>query len=82
MQRIRRRRRKDAEILDPEASGTTATTPPADEDVSTFFQIEAEAEKLQKHMRRECPVPKPSGRLGELLGFTDGNDGSEQRGRD
>lgn len=81
-QRIRRRRRKDAEILEPEARETTTTTPPADQDVSTFFQMEAEAEKLQKHVRRECPVPKPSGLLGELFGFTDGKDGSEQRGRD
>lgn len=39
-----------------------------DEEVSTFLQMEAEAEKLS-HINRECPVPKPKGVLGELLGF-------------
>ncbi|CAI7615489.1 unnamed protein product [Penicillium crustosum] len=41
-----------------------------DEEVSTFLQMEAEAEKLS-HINRECPVPKPKGVLGELLGFRD-----------
>ena len=67
--RIRRRRRKDSE-LDSEMSRPGQSTPSdaVDEEVSTFFQMEEEAEKLA-HVGHECPVPKPKGVLGELLGF-------------
>jgi len=80
VQRIRRRRRKDAEMLDRENT-SFPTTQPADEEVSTFFQMEAEAEKLE-HVRRQCPVPKPSGVLGDLLGFSNQKDTSQQQGRE
>ena len=79
VQRIKRRR-KDVEMLGPEDHPAYPTTQSADEEVSTFFHMEAEAEQLA-HIRRECPVPKPSGRLGELLGFTARGNGS-QRGRE
>jgi cytochrome c oxidase assembly factor 2 len=49
-----------------------------DEEVSTFFQMEEEAEKLA-HVGHECPVPKPKGVLGEFLGFRNAR-GSEQVG--
>ncbi|KAJ5677988.1 uncharacterized protein N7477_003621 [Penicillium maclennaniae] len=69
--RIRRRRRKDVEMGadapppdQPTPSGST------DEEVSTFFQMEEEAEKLAQ-VGHECPVPKPKGVLGQLLGFRD-----------
>ncbi|KOS48793.1 hypothetical protein ACN38_g209 [Penicillium nordicum] len=68
--RFRRRRRKDLEVS---AEGSQPDQPipaVADEEVSTFLQMEAEAEKLS-HLNRECPVPKPKGVLGELLGFHD-----------
>jgi hypothetical protein len=67
--RIRRRRRKDVE-LDSESARPRYPTPPGavDEEVSTFFQMEEEAEKLAR-VGHECPVPKPKGVLGELLGF-------------
>lgn len=81
VQRIRRRRRRDAEMLDSGVHPACPTTQPADEEVSTFFQMEAEAEKLS-HTRRECPVPKPSGLLGELMGFTDRGNGSQQQRRE
>ncbi|KAJ6005885.1 hypothetical protein N7451_003829 [Penicillium sp. IBT 35674x] len=45
--------------------------------VTTFFQMEEEAEKLT-HIGHECPVPKPKGVLGELLGFHNAR-GSEHR---
>ena len=82
IQRIKRRRRKDAEMLDPEPTVPPypTTTQSPDEEVSTFFQMEAEAEKLA-HIRRECPVPKPSEFLGDLLGFTNRGDASQQQGR-
>lgn len=60
---------------------TCPETQPADEEVSTFFQMEAEAEKLAQ-IRRECPVPKPSGLLGELLGFAERGHGAQQERRE
>ncbi|KAJ5636173.1 uncharacterized protein N7484_009486 [Penicillium longicatenatum] len=76
--RMRRRRRKDME-LDSEVPRPGHPTPSnaADEEVTTFFQMEEEAEKLA-HIGHECPVPKPKGVLGELLGFQKAR-GSEQR---
>lgn len=66
--RVRRRRRKDLEA-GPDGSQLGQPTPAVvDEEVSTFLQMEEEAEKLS-HINRECPVPKPKGVLGELLGF-------------
>lgn len=67
-------------MLDRENTPYTAPQP-ADEEVSTFFQMEAEAEKLE-HVRRQCPVPKPSGVLGDLLGFSDQKGTSQQQGRE
>lgn len=67
--RLRRRRRKDVELESESARSDYATPPGAvDEEVSTFFQMEEEAEKLAR-VGHECPVPKPKGVLGELLGF-------------
>ncbi|KAL4866358.1 hypothetical protein BDV12DRAFT_173109 [Aspergillus spectabilis] len=69
VQRVRRRRRKDGE---PTAQGETvlAQTPtPADEEVSTFLQLEEEAKRFVTP-GRECPVPKPTGVIGNLLGFS------------
>jgi hypothetical protein len=50
--------------------GHPTTSGAMDEEVSTFFQMEEEAEKLS-HVGHECPVPKPKGVLGQLLGFRD-----------
>lgn len=67
--RIRRRRRKDIES-DTDGPRPENPTPSGavDDDVSTFFEMEEEAQKLTR-VTRECPVPKPKGFLGELLGF-------------
>ena len=54
---------------------------PTDEEVSTFLQLEEEAKSIADS-RRECPVPKPGGVVGELLGFKrDGNGQQEQQRR-
>ncbi|KAJ5802951.1 uncharacterized protein N7503_005401 [Penicillium pulvis] len=75
--RMRRRRRRDME-LDTEIPRPGHPTPAAaDEEVTTFFQMEEEAEKLT-HISHECPVPKPKGVLGELLGFHNAR-GNEHR---
>ena len=75
--RMRRRRRKD---MDPDSDAARPSLPTpsgaVDEEVTTFFQMEEEAEKMA-HVSRECPVPKPKGVLGELLGFRNAR-GSEQ----
>ncbi|BCS19228.1 uncharacterized protein APUU_12056A [Aspergillus puulaauensis] len=69
IQRIRRRRRKDADDIPegnilPQPSSTVA-----DEEVSTFLQLEEEAKRFSAP-GRECPVPKPTGIIGDLLGFS------------
>ncbi|PYH96306.1 hypothetical protein BO71DRAFT_397220 [Aspergillus ellipticus CBS 707.79] len=69
IQRIRRRRRKDEEMLSPAETTLARTSPATDEEVSTFLQLEEEAQRLAA-TGRECPVPKPKGVLGDLLGFT------------
>ncbi|KAK1146088.1 hypothetical protein N8T08_003736 [Aspergillus melleus] len=67
IQRIRRKRRKEtAPDLDEKTVPSTQPTP--DDEVSTFLQLEEEAERLAK-AGRECPVPKPGGVIGELFGF-------------
>lgn len=74
---MRRRRRKDIES-DSDAPRPDHPTPSGavDEEVSTFFQMEEEAQKLA-HVGRECPVPKPKGVLGKFLGFPNARE-SEQ----
>ncbi|OJJ50944.1 hypothetical protein ASPZODRAFT_293089 [Penicilliopsis zonata CBS 506.65] len=67
--RIRRRRRKEADTMELSEPPSGSTYPAAtDEEVTSFLQMEEEAERLAK-LGRECPVPKPSGMLGDLLGF-------------
>lgn len=67
--RIRRRRRKDVDV-DPSTVRANHPSPSGavDEEVTTYFQTEEEAVKMAQNSR-ECPVPKPKGVLGELLGF-------------
>ena len=75
--RIRRRRRRDLE-LDSEVPRPAHPASPgvADEEMTTFFQMEEEAQQMTR-VGHECPVPKPKGVLGELLGFQNAR-GSEQ----
>jgi hypothetical protein len=73
--RIRRRKKKDAETLGLEGKTLPQTQQTPDE-VSTFLQLEEEAERLAK-AGRECPVPKPGGVLGELLGFSHHKDAND-----
>ncbi|KAJ5152350.1 hypothetical protein N7492_010645 [Penicillium capsulatum] len=75
--RLRRRRRKDVDTSsDAVRPDHPMPSGPVDEEVTTFFQTEEEAVKMA-HNGRECPVPKPKGVLGELLGFRDAH-GSDQ----
>lgn len=48
-----------------------------EEDVRALFREMEEEEAARERERRECPVPKPRGKIGELLGFT--RDGRRQR---
>lgn len=41
-----------------------------EEEAALFRELQREAEALEREAG-ECPVPKPSGILGRLLGFTD-----------
>lgn len=61
----RRRRRAAAET--PESKdGIIQFDGPSEEDGTTTSK---------RRSRRECPVPKPGGVVGELLGFKNGNEG-------
>lgn len=71
-QRIRRRRRKtqdqsgqtDAAATTTESDGTRELAVEAAE----FRHMEEEAKRLAK-LNRECPIPKPGGVIGTILGF-------------
>lgn len=67
--RVRRRRRKETDQTEQEGTSVYPTMPQATDEVSTFLQLEEEAERLA-NPGRECPVPKPRGVLGQLLGFS------------
>ncbi|RAH69599.1 uncharacterized protein BO66DRAFT_375200 [Aspergillus aculeatinus CBS 121060] len=67
--RVRRRKRKDADPFGLEDRALPQSPMASDEDVSTFLQLEAEAAELSQ-AGHQCPVPKPKGILGDLLGFT------------
>lgn len=66
----------DAESAHP-VLPTSSGPMPVDEEVTTFFQMEAEAQKLTQ-ANHECPIPKPKGMIGELLGFRNAQ-GDQQR---
>lgn len=59
------------EIAATKAAPSRFADSSADE-VATFLQMEAEAESLAR-IGRECPVPKPRGIVGQLLGFSNNN---------
>ncbi|GIJ99894.1 hypothetical protein Aspvir_003907 [Aspergillus viridinutans] len=79
IQRIRRKRRKDPNMLEQDGASVYQARPlSSDEEVSTFLQMEEEAERLA-NTGRECPVPKPKGVLGQLLGFPPAEGKQKQR---
>jgi cytochrome c oxidase assembly factor 2 len=55
-----------------------------DEESTLFAQLAAEAALLEQKARlaRECPVPKPSGWVGRMLGFEDGSKRAGQGGNE
>ena len=60
-------------MLSPDDNALVRPQSTADDEVSTFLQLEEEAQRLAK-AGHECPVPKPRGVLGELLGFVNRGD--------
>ncbi|MCJ1283321.1 hypothetical protein MMC26_002649 [Xylographa opegraphella] len=63
-----RRRRRRRRTLPPDRDGAAAGTPVEKED-SVAFMSEKEIMARRAH---QCPVPKPGGRIGQVLGFGDG----------
>lgn len=51
------------------------------EEVSAFYQMEEEAQSLAQ-IGRECPVPKPRGIVGQLLGFSSNNNNKPEDQRE
>lgn len=79
IQKFRRKRRKDPNMLEQDGTSIHQIRPQSsDEEVSTFLQMEEEAERLANTWR-ECPVPKPKGVLGQLLGFSTAEGKQKQR---
>ncbi|OJJ37246.1 hypothetical protein ASPWEDRAFT_182138 [Aspergillus wentii DTO 134E9] len=78
--RVRRKRRKDVDTLEQDGNSHTPfpMAQASDEEVSTFLQLEEEAQSMAK-VGRECPVPKPKGILGDILGFTGRDDAQQTR---
>jgi cytochrome c oxidase assembly factor 2 len=75
--KIRKRRRKSTHSSDQ--TRESEHTQEIDDEIAKFREMKEEAERMAK-IRRECPVPKPGGVIGELLGFksrgdTNGRDG-------
>ncbi|KAK2808298.1 hypothetical protein FQN50_004857 [Emmonsiellopsis sp. PD_5] len=80
---VRKRRRKVADQSDEVPGGTTPTatidaSQGLDAEIAKFRQMEEEARNLAS-VKRECPVPKPGGVVGQMLGFKNRD---ESRGRD
>ena len=77
--RIRKRRRKGADQSEQPPSGipTPASPQEVDEELVTFLKMEKEAKILAK-TGRECPVPKPRGIVGQILGFNEGRGASSK----
>lgn len=77
--RIRKRRRKSTgsseQAQSIESDNPTPVSSQVDEELATFMQMEKEAKALE-NTARECPVPKPRGIVGQILGFQEGRGSS------
>lgn len=60
--------------------GKGGDTGDEEEDVRALFREMEEEAAMRERERRECPVPKPGGKIGELLGF--GGDGRRRKVED
>lgn len=72
----RMRRRRKCVSTDPDAPPGRPTNTTAATSIAEYSKVEVsedEAGSLRdlkaQRMRRECPLPKPGGKVGELLGF-------------
>jgi len=94
-QRRKKKRKKDADASEPAPSelpsaatkiSSASSSNNLDDETALFAQFQAEAKMLERKAR-ECPVPKPGGVLGRLLGFQEdekgggGGDNPRVRGR-
>jgi len=74
----RRRRRRRCVDVDGESKGLKEGV------VSEGYGAERECGAVEqvreKRSRRECPVPKPGGLVGEILGFKGSGDGGVGKG--
>ena len=77
---LKKRRRSEAIRKDgepPQFHPSTAKASDLEEEAALFRQFQAEAKILEKE-GHQCPVPKPTGVLGRLLGFED-EDGRKKK---
>lgn len=83
----RRRKQKTATTSESDAQSTTAVSS-VPEEVQSFRELQEEQQARTRTQKagRECPVPKPGGVLGRMLGFEkgesrDGDEGDGEGGR-
>lgn len=69
-QRIRRRRRKQNNEQSTESEFSLPRSRQLEDAAAEFQHMDEEARRLTR-MGRECPVPKPRGIVGQILGFDD-----------
>lgn len=75
----RRRRRPLANTTD--AINADATSKMTGDEAVREVEITEEERIAMRNKAHECPVPKPSGRIGHLLGFTKGREDVWERRR-
>lgn len=74
---IRKQRRKSSHPSGQ--TGGSEHEQEIDDEIARFRQMEEEAKRMAK-IRRECPVPKPGGVIGEILGFKSKGDSNGRDG--
>lgn len=76
---IRRRRKQKTATSESDAQSMTAVSS-VPEEVQSFRELQEEQQARTRTQKagRECPVPKPGGVLGRMLGFEKGE--SRDRG--
>ena len=70
-------------IITPPQRAVSEKTRREPDEAAILKMLQEEAKQLeqQEQLARECPVPKPSGWIGQMLGFGGSNDATRSRGQ-
>jgi cytochrome c oxidase assembly factor 2 len=78
--RVRRVRRRDIDGDENAVGDGVVEFQPGQSGSGTGGEGNGQGRRVRGQQRRECPVPKPGGILGEWLGFHGGGDGRKEGG--